>query len=514
MIILFVCMCLLCSNILSFNLNIIVRFVCEGCIYKPNGCCIGTILSPRYIISTNYCATMCQFIEINNKMYKIKQYHIYPYAKTYTMGYSFIGINTIALVEVDFTENKYITFIKLSSVDIPKLTGSPALIPVLDGNKKFRIAEIKTCNQDSSYLDPNYICAGEKDFEDCFIREGTPLISNDILIGIMGVQDFRSCQYSERIFIAVQPISYWIKYILDSPLHIKRKRELFTSNYRRKFLRKVKTSININSEKPTKTMTRTKQFSVSGKTSKSKINRNSYKTNIVAKKKNAMKQENRKSNVRSKTKNNRGDTKKNIKKSANKKKIVKKRVLAFNKKIPKQNIKRMRKRKDCTRPKSIDNNFAKKIKITKKQNKKSVKKNRSTSRNIQNSKKTYFNIKRTSKRFTSKPKTSHLNLRLQTPTQKNNRIKTTTVPTVKVYDVSLKRTSIKALAVTGVNKKPKNGTTKTTTSTISITEVGQKTKPTNAMDWFKNVLKNMSNKSSTVLILTPAKIQTKFIDLT
>ncbi|CAH2103799.1 unnamed protein product [Euphydryas editha] len=215
---------LLCEDIQAVPLDSIVQFVCEGCVPKTNECCIGTAVSSKHFLTTNYCAETCQYVKIKKEIVLFKKIHVNPFPKTYVINDIYVGPNTIALVETETIKNNNHSFIKLETNKRSTFLDTSVSIVVYDEVPKFRKAKIIQCDRDSEFLNTYYVCAADETFESCDVPQGTPLFLDEQLLGITGIQNSKSCQYTKRIFIDLEPAIFWIQYILSDDLIINMRR--------------------------------------------------------------------------------------------------------------------------------------------------------------------------------------------------------------------------------------------------------------------------------------------------
>lgn len=462
---------LLRLDIRAFSIDSFVQFICKGCVPKPNNCCIGTAVSPKHYLTTNYCAESCQYVKRSKEEFQIKKVLVNPFPKTYVINNIFVGPNTIALVETEISKNSNYSYIKLGTSK--SFVDTSASIIVFDDVPKFRKAKIIQCEEGSEFLNSYYVCAADDKFEGCDIPQGSPLFSNEQLLGITGIQNFRTCQYTKRAFLALEPAIFWIQYILSDDLIINMQRQ--NNTIIKNKLRKKKSIGSTKKNKRLQNSTssnknhRTKTYqTISNKV----FDFHKMKINLIKKK----------INMHLKGKRHFNTTKSNIP--------------IISRQSSKQKTKKMKFMRTKIHEKYFNNK---------------VSKDRS-SRN--------YHVKWTSKnkipstttrKHCSRPK---LNLKAKklskTSDKKMSKNITSTGPNIKLRSLSLHTTKSLKLATT---LSTKNRTSKI--SKVSKVKKVRRTKNTNAMEWFHKMRNKTYTDEPQILVLTTSRVPLReFIDLT
>lgn len=203
----------------GISINSVLRLRCKGCMPKPNQCCIGTAVSPKYVLTSNYCAQTCQAAERDSHVFRKIKIHIDPYPKTYVIGHNFNGPNTVAFLEMDTNVSINYRYVDFFAESVPSTTGLEALMPILlNDTLQFRRMTTRLCDKNFDFEEGYYVCAVDEFYNGYDVPQGTPLFANEQFLGVLGIQGLTTNPYSQIRFIAIAPVRHWIQYQLKSNL--------------------------------------------------------------------------------------------------------------------------------------------------------------------------------------------------------------------------------------------------------------------------------------------------------
>lgn len=196
----------------TISIHSIVRLKCNFCNPQPDKCCVGTSILPKFILTTAYCANLCQSIKRGNRTFDIAKRYTPTRFKNGVILDNFVIHNDIALLyfENDKTYNKHV---KLSAVDVRSAIGRKASVLVLDNNKPLlRVTMVKKCEELIGY----YVCSARSlmnKHQKCQNEQGLPLLLDERVIGITGKMDRNKCHLPQMPFVALSPAYDWIRSI-------------------------------------------------------------------------------------------------------------------------------------------------------------------------------------------------------------------------------------------------------------------------------------------------------------
>lgn len=172
----------------------IFRLICDACRPQTNQCCFGTFVSPKIIITTEYCANSCQMISIENNNYNLLGGAL-----------KFNGIGLIYVPEA----NSGITSVKLNAVDVYSTFGLKAKIR-LKTKSGLHETIIEPCST-HGFVSRYYVCTNNYNYlknpSRCPSVQGLPLLLNERLLGItVGM----NCRRPQIKYAAVNPMLNWI----------------------------------------------------------------------------------------------------------------------------------------------------------------------------------------------------------------------------------------------------------------------------------------------------------------
>lgn len=196
------------------NFDHVLYMICNMC-YPQNSCCLSTLITHNFVISSAYCVQNCQFITRIFNTYDITKINNY-YVKCTKQRKFFSNKNCIGIASIipfnNYQENEYA---RLGMLNVRNLFGFEGVIPTIFNNAiKSEKLIIQRCNR-NSIDDYNIICGGlectRKNISQCNLEEGGPIFLDDKVIGIATQPH---CYRYQMEFVAIASIIPWIMAII------------------------------------------------------------------------------------------------------------------------------------------------------------------------------------------------------------------------------------------------------------------------------------------------------------
>ncbi|XP_059055126.1 uncharacterized protein LOC131849146 [Achroia grisella] len=202
----------------SISITFIIHFKCSACINK---CCAGSLVFPRFILSSAFCAQSCHSVLMRDLAIPINKTFIHPQYKKYRKEQRLMAKNDIALIMI--TSHPKAATVKLSAIEVVSAIGLKALIPILDDRKPRLLATvIQSCSK-HLHLRGYHICSFARlpntILNKCQQTKGLPLLIDGRIIGLSSSLDTKVCDFPQKIFTAITPYIPWIRLVIENNIY-------------------------------------------------------------------------------------------------------------------------------------------------------------------------------------------------------------------------------------------------------------------------------------------------------